>query len=65
MDPSAAKALWDGLTSEQKKAMAAIAADWQSEDMEMEDAFDDEPTPPSTSSSAVGGVETRVCIVDL
>ena len=56
MDPSMSKALWDGLTSEQKKAMAAIAADWQAgrqpEDMQMEEASDDKPSPPSSSSAA-------------
>ena len=39
MDPSAAKALWGGLTSEQK-AMAAITADWQTR-RQPEDASDD------------------------
>ena len=56
MDPSAVKDLRDGPTSEKKKAMAAIVADWQAdrqpEDVQMEDASDDEPAPPSSFSVA-------------
>ena len=56
MDPSAAKALWDRLMLEHKKAMAAIAADWQAgrqpKDVQMEDTSDDEPAAPSSSSAA-------------
>ena len=51
-----AKALWYGLTPEQKKVMVAIAADWQAgsqpEDMQMEDASDDKPMVPFSSSAA-------------
>ena len=62
MDPSATKTLWDGLTLKQKKAMAAIAADWQPEDVQMEDASDDEPTPPSSSFVAPSPVHCTLTI---
>ena len=51
MDPSAAKASWDGLTSEQKKELATIAVDWQA-GRQPEDASSDEPAPPYLMASS-------------
>ena len=62
MDPSTVKALWDGLTPEQKKAMATIAADGQAASqpkvVQMEDASDDEPVTLSSSSVAPSSSST-------
>ncbi|KAE8787943.1 Peroxisomal biogenesis factor 3 [Hordeum vulgare] len=58
MDSSTTKALWDGLTPEQKKEMADNAARWRADrqpedvDAPMKDATEDDPTLPSSSSSA-------------
>lgn len=63
MASSGSKALWDSLSSEQKKEIAAIAASWQAsrrtssseasaEDKPMAEAVDDEPEPPSLPAHA-------------
>ena len=64
MDSSLAKALWDGLASDQKKEMAAIAAGEQPEnnDNPTEDADDDAPAPPSYCSAPLSPVHCTFTI---